>query len=306
MSSRTPRIAIDGVLLLDKPVGLTSNAALQRVKRLFGAARAGHAGTLDPLASGLLPIAFGEATKLLRFTLDADKRYTACVHFGVATATGDAEGQVIDRQPADFTHAQLDDALGRFVGVQWQTPPRHAALKLRGRAYYDYARAGEEIERTPREVRIDSLALVEWAAPLATLDVACGKGTYVRVLAEDLGRSLNSVAHLAMLRRTAAGGFSVDDAISLETLEGSSIEQRMEGLLPPLALVEKQPRIVLGDEEIDRFARGVKLSHTGSAPGIHVCLSPAGALIGLGDFDGAALRPIRVTHEAAFNAGLRK
>src|SRR6185437_6670500 len=186
---RTPRRHVDGVLLLDKPPGITSNAALMRVKRLYRADKAGHTGTLDPLASGLLPVCFGAATRFAGFLLDAPKRYVATVRFGVTTTTLDAEGGVVATRAVSFDRAALLDALQRFVGRQMQQPPAHAALKFEGRPYYDYARKGLDIPRATREVTIEALQLIEWNAPDATLDVACSKGTYVRALAADLGEA---------------------------------------------------------------------------------------------------------------------
>ena len=185
--ARHPRRRVDGVLLLDKPSGLSSNAALQRARRLFRAEKAGHTGTLDPLASGLLPLCFGEATKFAQALLDARKEYVATLRFGVATSTGDAEGETIASGPADVARDALEAALPRFTGRIAQVPPNHSALKHEGRAYYEYARAGVEIPRKPRDVDIVAIEIVGWSPPTATLRVECGKGTYIRMLAEDLG-----------------------------------------------------------------------------------------------------------------------
>ena len=225
-----PRRRVDGVLLLDKPSGISSNAALQRAKRLYRAEKAGHTGTLDPLASGLLPLCFGEATKFAQAMLDARKEYVATVRFGIATSTGDAEGETVAEQPADFTRDDLEAALPRFIGRIMQVPPRHAALKHEGRAYYAYARAGVEIPRAPREVDVGAIEIVGWAPPAATLRIECGKGTYVRTLAEDLGGALGTCAHLAALRRTAAGAFSLAEAVTLGFLETLD-EQARDALL---------------------------------------------------------------------------
>src|SRR5438309_264183 len=212
------RRRVDGVLLLDKPVGLSSNAVLQRAKRLFNAEKAGHTGTLDPMASGLLPLCFGEATKFARFLLDADKCYRAHVRFGITTTTQDAEGDVVAVHDVLLDRAQVEAALPAFTGKLKQTPPAHSALKFQGRSYYDYARKGIEIPRAARDVEVKALTLVEWSNPVATLDVVCGKGTYIRTLAADLGNALGCGAYLAGLRRTASGRFGVDEAISLDDL----------------------------------------------------------------------------------------
>ncbi|HXF45929.1 MAG TPA: tRNA pseudouridine(55) synthase TruB, partial [Burkholderiaceae bacterium] len=181
---------VDGVLLLDKPSGITSNDALQQARRLLNAAKAGHTGTLDPLASGLLPLTFGEATKFAADLLDADKSYEATLRLGVATTTGDAEGEVLDTRPVALTQAQLEAALAQFVGTIEQTPPMHSALKRDGRALYEYARAGIEVERAARRVTIHELRLLTYGGDTARVAVRCSKGTYVRVLAADIGARL--------------------------------------------------------------------------------------------------------------------
>lgn len=242
-ASLTPlRQRIDGVLLLDKPAGVTSNGALMRVKHIYDAEKAGHTGTLDPLASGLLPICFGAATRFAQFLLDAPKRYTATVRFGATTTTLDAEGEIIASRPVAFDRDALRSSLPRFVGPQAQTPPAHSALKFEGRPYYDYARKGIEIPRTPREITIHSLELVEWNAPDAILDVECSKGTYVRVLAAELGEALGCGAHLAALRRTASAGFRVQDAVTFDLLQSMDAQARQRCLQPidaPLAALDR-------------------------------------------------------------------
>src|SRR5512137_1089082 len=188
---------INGVLLLDKPVGVTSNRALQTARRLLNARKAGHTGTLDPMASGLLPVMLGEATKFSADLLDADKSYRATVRLGVATTTGDAEGEVIERRAVAVAAGEVEDALARFTGDIEQVPPMHSALKRDGRPLYELARAGIEVERAARAVRIRSLRLIEQTDDTLVLDVECSKGTYVRVLAEDIGKALGCGAHLA-------------------------------------------------------------------------------------------------------------
>ncbi|MFI4953008.1 MAG: tRNA pseudouridine(55) synthase TruB [Burkholderiales bacterium] len=253
---RVPWRRIDGVLLLDKPVGLSSNAALQRVRRLYGAQKAGHTGTLDPLASGLLPICFGEATKFAHMLLEGDKVYAATVRLGTTTTTGDAEGVPVDVRPIDVSRRDIETMLPRFVGAISQVPPRHAALKYQGRNYYDYAREGIDIPRIAREVIVHELALDGWNPPDIALRVRCGKGTYVRVLAEDLGEALGCGAHLAALRRVASGGFAVDAALSLDALATLGDAGRDARLLPVDALVAPLPRLDLDATAGWRLVRG--------------------------------------------------
>ncbi|HEY8266912.1 MAG TPA: tRNA pseudouridine(55) synthase TruB [Steroidobacteraceae bacterium] len=295
---RADRRRVDGVLLLDKPAGLSSNAALQRARRLYAAAKAGHTGTLDPLATGLLPIAFGEATKFAHALLDAPKRYEAVVRLGIATDTGDAEGQVTRTLPVAIDRAAFEAILARFVGPRQQTPPRYAALKHRGRAYYDWAREGIEIPRPPRAIELFSLALRDWRPPDAVVDVHCSKGTYVRVLAEDLGAAAGTCAHLAALRRTATGGFVIDDAVTLETLEAMAPDARLERLLPVDVLVADMPRVDLAPDDVERFRHGVAVAAAGTASGRCVVYG-AGELLGLADVDTGVAKPSRLLAEPA-------
>lgn len=291
---RVPRRRVDGVLLLDKPAGITSNAALQRARRLYAAQKAGHTGTLDPAASGLLPVCLGEATKFAAFLLDATKSYRATIRFGEATTTGDAEGEVVAMRPVNFDRAALDGALARFRGPIAQVPPRHAALKFQGRAYYDYARAGIDIPRTARPVTIHALDLVAFESPQAIVDVCCSKGTYIRVLAEDLGEVLGCGAHLAALRRTATGGFRLADAVSLEALEEMTIPARDALLLPTEILLDGLPRLRLDGGAAESFRNGMAaVAHQlGQGP----CAVFSGAeLIGVADIgDDGLARPRRV------------
>ncbi len=242
---RPPRRNVDGVLLLDKPSGISSNGALGRVKRLYNPAKAGHTGTLDPLASGLLPICMGTATRFAQFLLDARKRYTATLRFGITTTTQDADGDIVQSRPATFDEAALVALLPRFSGRQMQMPPAHSALKHAGKPYYHYARQGIEIPRVAREVWIHRLDLVEWNPPCATLDVECSKGTYIRALAADIGEALDCGAHLTALRRTASGGFGIADAVTLETLEGLDETSRSSSLLRVDAMVMTLRRLDL-------------------------------------------------------------
>ena len=247
---------LDGVLLLDKPPGMTSNAALQAAKRLLDAAKAGHTGTLDPLATGLLPICFGEATKFSGYLLDADKAYTARLRLGVRTSTGDAEGEPLETLPVAIDASRLDAALTRFRGEIDQIPPMHSALKLDGRPLYEYARAGIELERAPRRVMIHDLEWRDLAGDEVTLDVRCSKGTYVRVLAEDVGAALGCGAHLVALRRTAIGPFRVDDAVTLDQLADRAPDARRRDLRPIDALAASLPEARIAASDAAAFRQG--------------------------------------------------
>ena len=283
------------MLLLDKPSGISSNTALQEAKRLLGAAKAGHAGTLDPLASGLLPLLFGEATKFARFGLDADKTYLASVRLGVRTATGDAEGEVLERRPVDIDDALLAEALGRFRGAIAQVPPMYSALKRDGRPLYELARAGKSVEREARRVMIHELELQGRAGDLLRLRVRCSKGTYIRQLAEDLGEALGTVAHLEALRRTGAGDFALAQAVGLEQFRAMDEAGRQACLLPADSLLAALPVVRLGPEAVLRFKQGQAVqAGAAPAPACRV-LGETGTLIGVGEAgaDGN-LRPLRL------------
>ena len=258
--SRLPRRPLHGVLLLDKPVGLSSNDALQKAKRLFRAEKAGHTGTLDPLASGLLPICFGAATKFSQVSLDADKAYTAVMRLGQRTAGGDREGEVIEERPVAVTPARLHAACTAFLGEIDQVPPMHSALKKDGKALYEYARAGIEVEREARRVTIHSIDLIAWdeAALLLTIAVRCSKGTYIRTLAEDIGERLGCGAHLASLRRTATGALTLAGAITLDALAELDEPARDALLHPPDCLLGDWPLLRLASGEAARFLSGLR------------------------------------------------
>ena len=251
---------INGVLLLDKPGGMTSNAALQAVRRLLNAAKAGHTGTLDPMATGLLPLTFGEATKFSADLLNADKSYRAALKLGVTTSTGDADGTVLDTHDVAVTNADVDDVLSRFVGTIEQVPPMHSALKRDGRPLYELARAGAEVERAPRPIMVHRLTLVEHRGDTVVVDVDCSKGTYVRVLAEDIGRTLGCGAHLSALRRTRAGRLHIDDAVPLSALGAMALEERRARLLPEDELLGSLARVRLDDAHAARFRQGQRLA----------------------------------------------
>jgi tRNA pseudouridine55 synthase len=266
---RHRRRIVDGVLLFDKPPGMTSNAALQTARRLLNAAKAGHTGTLDPMATGLLPLTFGEATKFSQMLLDADKAYDATIRLGIETDTGDAEGTPIACAEVSVTEDSVRSALARLTGKIEQIPPMYSALKRDGKPLYEYARAGIEVERAPRTVTIHALELLAIEPGSLRVRVECSKGTYVRTLAIDLGRMLGCGAHLAALRRTRIGPFSVDAAVTLATLEASPAEGR-DGLLAPAdVLVSHLPPITLDSAQAGLLLHG---------RGIPASFGPAGAV----------------------------
>ncbi len=247
---------VDGVLLLDKPAGITSNAALQRVKRLLHAAKAGHVGTLDPLASGLLPVCLGQATKFSTGIFGADKTYEAEILLGVTTTTGDTEGEVTARQSVAVTRDQVDMVLRRFTGTIEQTPPMYSALKRNGKPLYAYARAGLTLAITPRRITIHSITLHRHAGERLQISVRCSKGTYIRTLAEDIGRVLGCGATLAGLRRVAVGAFDLKSAATLEQLESLPVAQRLACLLPVDCLLSSLPELVLEPDLARRLVNG--------------------------------------------------
>jgi tRNA pseudouridine55 synthase len=255
---RIQRRAVHGVLLLDKPLGLSSNDALQKAKRLYRAEKAGHTGTLDPLATGLLPLCFGAATKFSQISLDADKRYLATLKLGVTTTTADAEGEVIEQREVTVTRAQKDVACAQFTGLIHQVPPMHSALKRDGKALYEYARAGIEVEREARGVTIHSIVITAGDHDSWTLDVRCSKGTYIRTLAEDIGKALGCGAHLSALRRTGSGALTLDGALTLEALTEMTESERDDVLQPADALLADWPVVRLGTEDAGRFLTGVR------------------------------------------------
>jgi tRNA pseudouridine55 synthase len=256
--ARIPRRAVHGVLLLDKPLGLSSNDALQKAKRLYRAEKAGHTGTLDPLATGLLPLCFGAATKFSQVSLDADKHYVATLKLGVTTTTADAEGEVLQTREVSVTRERIDAACARFTGVIHQVPPMHSALKHEGKALYEYARAGVEVEREARTVTIHRIDILGWQHDLLTIDVLCSKGTYIRTLAEDIGEALGCGAHLSALRRTGSGPLRLDGAVTLEQLSAMTEADRDQLLAPADTLLADCPVVRLNDEDAGRFLSGMR------------------------------------------------
>ena len=258
--NQTKRIRdlVDGVLLLDKPVGLSSNDALIKTKRLMNAKKAGHTGTLDPFATGLLPLCFGEATKFSQDLLEADKTYETTVHLGISTNTGDTEGEVIATREVNVTIEQIEAVLAQFRGPIMQVPPMYSALKRDGKAYYEYAREGITLEREARPVTILTLGFVSYAAPMLKLSVTCTKGTYIRVLGEDIGNALGCGAHLNALRRTQVGALTMEGMVTLEQVGAHPAP--LELLAPVDALLSSFPALELTPELARRFLQGQRLA----------------------------------------------
>jgi tRNA pseudouridine55 synthase len=257
MESLRQKRALNGVILLDKPTGITSQTAVAKLKRLFAAAKAGHTGTLDPMAAGLLPVCLGEATKFSHLLLEADKGYTATVRLGVTTATGDMEGAVTATAPVRVERSRLETVLAGFVGEVFQTPPMYSAIKHAGKPLYKYARKGLDIARQARLIHIRRIELEAFADDELRITLACSKGTYVRVLAEDIGRALGCGACLSGLRRTAVGAFAVDAAVTFERLYGMTSAEREACLLPVDSLVDALPRVDLDSAQVRRVTTGL-------------------------------------------------
>ena len=298
---KAQRQPVDGVLLLNKPVGITSNAALQKAKWLLNAKKAGHTGTLDPFADGLLPLCFGEATKFSAYLLEADKHYRAVLQLGVTTTTGDPEGEILATREVHTSRADIEAALPRFTGEIEQIPPMHSALKHQGRPLYEYARAGIEIERPPRRVTIRALELVECASPRVVLDVQCSAGTYIRTLAQDIGAALGCGAHLTALTRIAAGGFNLQQAHTLGDLEALDASQRPALLLPADCLVAHLPAVQLDAADAAALCQGRSVAHPTAHPGLTRVYAAPHAFLGLADVDAGHLVPRRLiaTQQAA-------
>lgn len=296
---RIARRAVHGVLLLDKPLGLSSNDALQKAKRLLRAEKAGHTGTLDPLATGLLPLCFGAATKFSQVSLEADKRYRATLKLGTTTSTGDAEGEVLRTRPVNVDRDALRQACDRLSGNIEQIPPMHSALKRDGKALYEYARAGIEVARSARRVAIHRIDIAQtdhqgrdhtW-----TLDVHCSKGTYIRTLAEDIGEALGCGAHLSALRRTGCGPLDVRNAHTLDELAALDDVERDALLHDPDALLADWPLVRLQAEDAGRFLSGVRRRIAlADAPQVRVYGPEPRAFLGSGHIAGGELISTRL------------
>lgn len=266
MQTKRVKRPVSGVLLLDKPLGYSSNQALQKVKWLFQAVKAGHTGTLDPLATGLLPICLGEATKFAQVLTDADKTYIATIRLGVTTTTADAEGEVLETKSVNVTETQFDAACQLFLGEISQVPPMYSALKVDGKPMYEYARAGQEVERKPRQVTVHAIERLAFDCDVAQIQVTCSKGTYIRTLVEDIGNQLGCGAHLAGLRRTATAGYTLERAYTIEVMEGMDITARDACLLPVDSAIANLPKIQLGADAAYFLLQGQAVWVPGKVP----------------------------------------
>jgi tRNA pseudouridine55 synthase len=296
---KRPKRQINGILLLDKPIGFSSNQALQKIKWLLKAAKAGHTGTLDPLATGLLPLCFGEATKFAHFLTDADKTYIATIKLGATTTTGDAEGEVLTTSPVHVTRDEFEAACQQFTGEISQTPPMYSALKFEGKALYEYARAGVEIERKSRRVTIQNIEVNSFAGDVAVISVTCSKGTYIRTLAEDIGKQLGCGAHLIGLRRTATADYLIAQAVTLEQFEAMSEEERLAALAPPDSAVHYLPAITLDDDGAFYLMQGQAVWRSGAVPpGLLRLYNEQQVFLGLGELqDDGKIAPKRLMQQ---------
>ena len=305
MSRRRKGEKVDGWLVIDKPIGITSTDVVNRTRRLFNARKAGHGGTLDPLATGILPIAFGEATKTVSYIMDGEKSYTFTLQWGEERDTDDAEGEVTNTSDARPTREQIEAALGDFIGVIQQIPPVYSAIKVDGQRAYDLARDGEAPELKARDVEIHGFSLTEAPdADHASFAVSCGKGAYIRALARDLGRKLGCYAHVVALRRTAVGPFTLEDSISLESLEAlSDVPAAHKRLLPVETALDDIPALALTENEATRIRNGQALSMLARAnadridgleQGDLVCAMAAGKPVAITRLEAGELRPVRV------------
>lgn len=282
------------MLLIDKPAGITSNACLGIVKRLFNADKAGHTGTLDPFATGLLPVALGEAAKFSQGLLEADKTYQGVMRLGVTTATGDPEGEVLATRPVEVSDEDVRVALRQFVGVIQQVPPMHSALKRGGRPLYAYARAGIEVEREARTVRIDALEWIGRDGDAVSFRVVCSKGTYVRTLAEDIGARLGCGAHLAALRREQVGPLGLGGAVSLAHIESLDPAARDACVLPVDSLVQPLPRLVLAADLARRLCLGQRIPVDAADVAAARAYAEDGCFLGVVRIAGGVAHPTRL------------
>ena len=285
MQKKSSKREIDGVFLLNKPLGFSSNQALKKIQWLFNAKKAGHTGTLDPMASGLLPICIGEATKFSHRLLEANKTYIATIQLGVTTTTGDQEGEVVNQKDVVLKPNQLEETLQKFTGDITQTPPMFSALKFEGKPLYEYARQGIEIERKSRQVTIYDITLNKIEESIVILEVSCSKGTYIRTLAEDIGHALGCGAYLKGLERTQTGNFQLSDALTIEAIEAMSMASREETLLPVDALLEGLSSIKLTLTETEAIKKGQAIDFNGKNDNELRLYGASGQFLGVGQPD---------------------
>ena len=289
MARRKKGKDINGILLLDKPFGSSSNAALQKVRYLFDAKKAGHTGSLDPLATGVLPICFGEASKVTAYLLESDKRYTCTAQLGVTTTTGDKEGEILQtRDITPFDQAAIENILETFRGEIKQIPPMYSALKHNGQPLYKLARQGIDIKRKARDVTIHELKLIKFDKETLTLDIHCSKGTYIRTLAQDIGEALSCGAHLSMLRRTHVSPFNCEKLYSIEEIETLSKQNGLLDILLPIdSALPNLPHITLNNAQANQIKNGLKVNiekdELAKAPLIRLYLEN-GEFIGIGRY----------------------
>lgn len=296
MQQKRVKKNINGILLLDKPKGLSSNQALQKAKYLYKAAKAGHTGTLDPMATGVLPICFGEATKFSQYLTDADKAYQATLKLGITTTTGDAEGEVLQTRSVDCNEAQFSEVCKTFVGEIAQTPPMYSALKFNGRPLYEYAREGIEIDRPAREIHIHSISVDAFEDDIAKISVHCSKGTYIRTLAEDIGEQLGCGSHLIGLRRTLSGPFTLEQSQTLDLLGSLAELERSAALLHTDQTVIGLPAVTLSQIQVEKIKLGqtIKVAH-GMEVELIKLYDESGQFLGLGEpKHGGAIKPKRL------------
>jgi tRNA pseudouridine55 synthase len=286
MSENKKKLKIDGLLLIDKPLGFSSNQALSKIKWIFSAKKAGHTGTLDPLATGLLPICFGEATKFSSHLLNSEKTYEASIKLGWKSSTGDAEGKLTESKIISISLDKLEEILSSFVGLSNQTPPMFSALKHKGQPLYKLAREGIKVERQQREIKISELKLLRNNKNIIKIEVSCSKGTYVRTLAEDIANKLGMDGYLIDLRRTKIGNLNIQDALSFDKIEALSADKRNDFIKPTEVIVDDYPKIILTESEENLIKNGQPIQLPKKVnPEIYRLFSKNSEFIGLGEID---------------------
>lgn len=286
MNENRKKLEISGLLLIDKPLGFSSNQALSKIKWIFSAKKAGHTGTLDPLATGLLPICFGEATKFSSYLLNSEKTYEASIKLGWKSSTGDAEGKLTESKIISLSLEKLQKELKSFIGLSKQTPPMFSALKYNGQPLYKLAREGVKIERQEREIDISKLILLNYSKNIIKIEVTCSKGTYIRTLAEDIANKLGMEGYLTELRRTKIGKLNINEAFSIENITTLSSDKRKACIKPTEVLVDRYPKLILLDSEVDFIKNGqpIKLKKKLNTE-IYTLFTKSKAFIGLGEID---------------------